>query len=63
MMNIFRPSTPIATQMLMMVQFTNCTTPASIAEAWPVVQRQVLVPNNLKTQWSHDYSMAEARPR
>ncbi len=62
MMNIFKPSTPIATQLQTMVQFANCTTSGGISRVWPSVQVQVLAPNSLKIQWSHDHPMAYARP-
>lgn len=47
MLNIFRPAPPLAGQLYSMVNFANSTTPAQVANTWPMVESQVLKPNRI----------------
>ncbi|MFA4973161.1 MAG: hypothetical protein WC683_11140 [bacterium] len=47
MFNIFRPAPSLALQLHAMITFANSTTPAQVAETWPMVESWVLRPNRI----------------
>lgn len=57
MMNVFKPSPPLATQLQTMVNFAGCT---NVVSVWSTVRGQVLTPNKLEIQWSSERAMAGA---